>query len=77
MVSMNIQESVLENFKDLTVDKQKVVLDFIQFLKFQQQNQTSSPLKLKGLWASLNFSVSEDDIANIRQEISTDSTRNA
>ncbi|WP_017294890.1 hypothetical protein [Geminocystis herdmanii] len=66
---MNIQETVLDNLKDLTVDKQKTVLDFVKFLRFQQETQTPSNYTLKGLWADLDFSVTEDDITSIRQEM--------
>lgn len=66
---MNIQESVLENFKDLTIDKQKAVLEFVKFLRFQQENQTTSNFTFKGLWSNLNFSITEDDIATARQEM--------
>jgi hypothetical protein len=43
---MNIQQVVLENFKDLTIDKQKAVLDFVKFLKYQQQTQIPSDMML-------------------------------
>lgn len=66
---MNIQESVLENFKDLSIDKQKAVLEFVKFLRFQQENQTTSNFTFKGLWSNLNFSITEDEIATARQEM--------
>ena len=66
---MNIQETVLENLKDLAIDKQKAVLEFVKFLKYQQENQPSSPSTLRGLWADLNFSITEEDIASAREEM--------
>ncbi len=66
---MNIQEAVLENFKDLNIDKQKAVLEFVKFLKYQQQTEPNSVSSFKGLWSDLNFSVTEDDIATARQEM--------
>lgn len=66
---MNIEEAVLENLKDLNIDKQKAVLEFVKFLKYQQQSQPTSSISLKGLWADLNFTISEDDIATARQEM--------
>ena len=66
---MNIQETLLENFKDLTFDKQQVVLDFIKYLKFQQENKPKSRKSLKGLWSDLNFTVTEEDITSARQEM--------
>ncbi len=69
MKKMNIQEAVLENFKDLNIDKQKAVLEFVKFLKHQQQTQPTPEFSFKGLWGDLNFSVSEDDITIARQEM--------
>lgn len=66
---MNIQETLLENFNDLTFDKQQVVLDFIKYLKFQQENKPKSRKSLKGLWSDLNFTVTEEDITSARQEM--------
>ena len=50
-------------------DKQKAVLEFVKFLKYKQQIEPTSKSSFKGLWADLNFSVSEDDIAVARQEM--------
>lgn len=69
MKFMNIQEAVLDNLRDLSIDEQKTVLQFVKFLKHQQQTQPTPSLNFKGLWADLNFSVSEDDIVNARQEM--------
>lgn len=66
---MNIQKAVLDNLKDLSIDKQKTVLEFVKFLKYQDKNQPITNLNFKGLWEDLNFSISEDDIATARQEI--------
>ncbi|MGI0481224.1 hypothetical protein ACN4EE_10565 [Geminocystis sp. CENA526] len=66
---MNIQKAVLDNLKDLSIDKQKTVLEFVKFLKYQEKNQPIIDLNFKGLWEDLNFSVNEDDIATARQEI--------
>ncbi len=66
---MNIQKLALESFQELTVEKQKVALDFIKFLQYQQAHQPLSPKSLRGLWADLDFSVTEDDISTARQEM--------
>ena len=66
---MNIQEALLKNFKELNVDKQKAALEFVKYLKYQQQNEPTSKVSLKGLWSDFNFTISEDDIATARQEM--------
>ncbi len=66
---MNIQETVVENLKDLPFDQQKTVLDFIKFLKLQQQNKPKSKKSLKGLWSDLNFSITEDELTLARKEM--------
>ncbi|MGB9336507.1 MAG: DUF2281 domain-containing protein [Candidatus Acidiferrales bacterium] len=65
---MTIEEQVLEKLRDLPPDKQKEVLDFVDFLK--QKNGTKKPLKsLRGLWADLNIHITEEDIAEARREM--------
>jgi len=65
---MSIEQQVLEKLRDLPPDKQQEVLDFLEFLK--QRNGTKKPLRsLLGLWADLNFHVSEEDIAEARREM--------
>jgi hypothetical protein len=66
---MNIQETVLNNLNDLSFDKQKIVLEFIKFLKYQQETELGARFDLKGLWADFNFSIDEHDIAKARQEM--------
>ncbi len=66
---MNIEEILLENFKDLAFERQKLALEFIKFLKFQQENQPKSQKSFKGLWADINFSVTEEDIDSARKEM--------
>lgn len=65
---MTIEQVVLENFRELTPDKQQEVLDFIQFLK--QKSQPKKPRRsLYGLWSDLDITITEDDIAEARQEM--------
>jgi hypothetical protein len=67
-LSMTIQEQVLEKLRDLPPEKQKEVLDFVEFLK--EKNGAKKPLRsLLGLWADLNFHVTEEDIAEARREM--------
>ena len=65
---MTIEEQVLEKLRDLPPEKQKEVLDFVDFLK--QKNGSKKPLKsLLGLWSDLNIHITEEDIAEARREM--------
>ena len=65
---MTIEEQVLEKLRDLPFDKQKEVLDFVDFLK--QKNGPKKPLKsLRGLWADLGIHITEEDITEARREM--------
>jgi Protein of unknown function (DUF2281) len=65
---MTMEERVLEKLRELPPEKQKEVLDFVDFLT--EKNGTKQPLRsLLGLWADLNFHVTEDDIAEARREM--------
>ncbi len=65
---MTIEEQVLEKLRDLPPEKQKEVLDFVDFLK--EKNGQKKPLKsLLGLWADLNIHITEEDIAEARREM--------
>lgn len=65
---MTIEEQVLEKLRDLPPEKQKEVLDFVDFLK--EKNGSAKPRKsLRGLWADLNIHITEEDIAEARREM--------
>jgi hypothetical protein len=65
---MTIEEQVLEKLRELPPEKQKEVLDFVDFLK--EKNSTKRERRsLLGLWADLNFHVTEEDIAEARREM--------
>ena len=65
---MTIEQQVLEKLRDLPPEKQKEVLDFVDFL--QEKNGQKKPLKsLLGLWAELNIHITEEDIAEARREM--------
>ena len=65
---MTIEQQVLEKLRDLPPDKQKEVLDFVDFLK--EKNSPKKPRRsLLGLWADLNTRITEEDIAQARREI--------
>ena len=65
---MNLEQALLENLRALPPDKQQEVLDFAEFL--QQKNRPKKPLKsVKGLCADLKVDITEEDIAQARQEM--------
>jgi hypothetical protein len=65
---MTIEQQVVEKLRDLPPEKQKEVLDFVEFLK--QKNGTKEPLRsLRGLWKDLNIEITEEDIAQARREM--------
>lgn len=66
--SMTIEQQVLEKLRDLPPEQQKEVLDFVDSLK--EKNGAKEPLRsLLGLWADLNFHVTDKDIAEARREM--------
>jgi len=65
---LTIEEQVLEKLRDLPPEKQKEVLDFVDFLK--EKNGPKKPRRsLLGLWADLNIHITEEDIAEARREM--------
>jgi hypothetical protein len=65
---MTIEEQVLEKLRELSPEKQKEVLDFVDTLK--SKNGDRQPLRnLRGLWAGLNIDITEEDIAKARREM--------
>jgi hypothetical protein len=65
---MTIEQQVLEKLRDLPPDKQREVLDFVDFLK--EKTSPEKPRRsLRGLWANLNINITEEDIAQARREM--------
>lgn len=65
---MTLEQQLLENLRDLPPEKQKEVLDFVDHLK--KENGAKKPRRsLLGLWADLNFHITEEDIAEARREM--------
>jgi hypothetical protein len=66
---MTIEEQVLEKLRDLPPEKQKEVLDFVDFLKEKNGGPKKPLRRLRGLWADLNINITEEDIAQARREM--------
>lgn len=65
---MNLEQAVLEKLRALPPDKQQEFLDFAEFI--HQKNMPKRPLKsAKGLCADLKVNITEEDIAQARQEM--------
>jgi hypothetical protein len=67
--AMTIEEQVLEKLRDLPPEKQKEVLDFVDFLNEKNGSPKTRP-SLHGLWKDLNIDISEKDVAEARREMS-------
>ena len=65
----SIRESINETVETLTVQEQKEVLDFAEFLKTKKESKRKKkPLKsLKGLWKGAN--ITREDIDEARREM--------
>lgn len=65
---MNLEQAVLDKLRALPPERQQEVLDFAEFL--QQKTMPKRPLKsVKGMWADLKVDITEEDIAQARQEM--------
>src|SRR5713226_5608974 len=67
-VAMTIEEMVLERLRDLPPEKQKEVLDFVDFLK-EKNGPKKARRSLLGLWSDLDIHITEGDIAEARREM--------
>ena len=68
MAAHFIEESVVAKLRELPADKRQEVLDFLSFL----ETKASPRPKLKsarGLWKDLGFTISKEDIADVRKEM--------
>ena len=65
---MTVEEKVLEKLRELPLEKQKEVLEFVDSLA--ENNGAKKPLRnLRGLWKDLNIEITEEDIAEARREM--------
>lgn len=67
---MSVLESIVETVKELPFDQQKELLHYAEFLSSKKKANIKSPRKsLYGLWANRGIDITEEDIAEIRQEM--------
>lgn len=64
---MSLDESFLEKLRALSPDRQREVIDFVEFL--HKKTSSREPRKsLAGLWADLNVDITNEEIADARRE---------
>jgi hypothetical protein len=65
---VNLEQSILENLRQLPLEKQQEVLDFAEFLR--QKTVLKQPHRsLKGLCADLDIHITEETINEARHEM--------
>lgn len=67
-MSTTTEELVFQKFKQLPPERQQQVLDFLDSLKPEPVSKPhmGNPF---GLWADLEIEITEEDIAQVRQEM--------
>jgi hypothetical protein len=65
---MTIEQLVIEKLRELSPDKQKEVLEYVESLKADRHPEQPF-LSPEGLWADLGFDITADDIAQARREM--------
>jgi hypothetical protein len=63
---VSVEQEAIERLRALPPDKQREVLAFMESLAAESQ-ASSSPGGLRGLWADLNISITDEDIAQARR----------
>lgn len=72
---MTLEEQLIEKLRDLPPERKKEVLEFVDSLK--TESLAKKPRRsLLGLWADLNFHITEEDIADARREMWSNFPRN-
>jgi hypothetical protein len=65
---MLIEELVIEKLRELPPEKQREVLDFVEFLQYKTAPKRPRR-SLKGLWADLDIEITDEDIREARREM--------
>ncbi len=65
---MTVEQAVLEKLRELPLERQQEVLDFVESL--QQKGEPKRPRRsLMGIGADLGVKITRDDIDEARQEM--------
>jgi hypothetical protein len=63
---MTIEEAIVEKVRSLPPEKQAEVLEYVSTLETKARTPFRSP---KGVLADLNFTLTEEDLAEARREM--------
>ena len=67
-MSSNLVDEITAKAMSLPIEKQREVLDFVEFIS--QRTENSAPRRsLLGLWADLGLDVTAEDIDEARREM--------
>jgi hypothetical protein len=69
MCTMNIDQKIMEKLRMLSLEQQREVLDFVEFLQQKKGIEKRPRRSLRGLWADLGVHLSEEDLAEARREM--------
>jgi hypothetical protein len=65
---VSIEQAIIDTLRVLPPEKKQEVLDFVEFLKAKSLPKVTR-LSIKGLCANLSVRITEEDIAQARQEM--------
>jgi len=68
-MSSNLVYEITAKAMSLPVEKQREVLDFVEFIAKRIGDSTAPRRSLLGLWSDLGLDVSEEDIDEARREM--------
>ena len=65
---MTVIESIIERVENLSVERQREVLDFAEYLQYKEKSNGKKPRRsLEGMWKGVD--ITEEDIDEIRREM--------
>lgn len=65
---MTVVESIVERVENLSVERQREVLDFAEYLQHKEKSDGKKPSRsLEGMWKGVD--ITEEDIDEIRREM--------
>ena len=67
-MASEIEQSVISKLHRLPPDRQREVLDFVEFLEGKSKRPSVQPQSLCGIYAHLGVSISAEEIDEVRRE---------
>lgn len=65
---MSLEESFLQNLRELPPDKQREAFEFVESLHHKTKSVRHNGRTVKGLWSDLGIDVTAEDITEARFE---------